>query len=282
MIEYIILAILQGLFEWLPISSSGQVMLSSINFFGLSPEEAFSLAIWLHLGTTIAVIIKLRHEYIEISKACLPMFFGEPEELIKKRRNWVIIATIGTGVTALPLYFILKTLLNNVYTAAQGDVFTLIIAGLLLITGVVLLKTKKTFGKYSIDDKSFKHITKDSFKAGLAQGFSILPGISRSGTTISVILLENYKQESALKLSFLMSVPVALASIGVDIIFGGGSVFGFIDPLTIILIVVISFLIGFLSMEALLRIAKKIDFGYFCIIYGITAFFITIPFLILS
>jgi len=281
MIEYIILAILQGLFEWLPISSSGQVMLSSINIFGLTPEEAFSLAIWLHLGTTLAVVIKLRYEYIEILKACLPTLFGEPEEMIKKKRNWLIIATIGTGITALPLYFLLRTVLNNVFTASQGDIFTLIIAGSLLITGIFLLKTKKTFGKYSIEEKSLGSISKDSFKAGLAQGFSILPGISRSGITVSVILFENYEQENTLKLSFLMSVPVALASIVVDIIFGEGSVFGFIDPLTIIIIVMISFLVGFLSMEVLLKVAKKVDFSYFCIIYGIFAFFITLPFLFL-
>ncbi|MFX0073740.1 MAG: undecaprenyl-diphosphate phosphatase, partial [Candidatus Hermodarchaeota archaeon] len=57
MIEYIIIAILQGLIEWLPISSSGQVMIVAINFFGISPEEAFSLSIWLHLGTAFAVIL---------------------------------------------------------------------------------------------------------------------------------------------------------------------------------------------------------------------------------
>ena len=67
MIEYIIIAILQGLFEWLPISSSGQVMIVSVNLFGIPPEEAFSLSIWVHLGTALAVLIKLRKDYIQAS-----------------------------------------------------------------------------------------------------------------------------------------------------------------------------------------------------------------------
>ena len=71
MIEYIIIALIQGIFEWLPISSSGQVMIVSTNFFGISPENAFSLAIWLHLGTTIAVLLKFRGDYIRIIKTII-------------------------------------------------------------------------------------------------------------------------------------------------------------------------------------------------------------------
>ena len=69
MIEFIIIAILQGLFEWLPISSSGQVMIISTEFFGISTDEAFSLAIWLHLGTALAVIIRFWKDYVGIFKS---------------------------------------------------------------------------------------------------------------------------------------------------------------------------------------------------------------------
>ena len=87
MIEYIIIAILQGLFEWLPISSSGQVMIVSINFLGIPPDEAFSLSIWAHLGTTLAVLIKLRKDYIQIIKSIIPRKFNLDENDVKKR-NW--------------------------------------------------------------------------------------------------------------------------------------------------------------------------------------------------
>ena len=280
MIEYIIIAILQGLFEWLPISSSGQVMIVAVNFFGIPPEEAFSLSIWLHLGTMLAVLLKFWKDYYKILKAFLPSKFTV-EDVDKKQRNWLIYSTIGTAITALPLYFIFRFIIIEGFSATSGDILTLIISGLLIVTGVVLLLTKKRYGVKTIDNVELKSVSKDSFIAGLTQGVAILPGISRSAMTVSTTLIQKYEQDNALKLSFLMSVPVVVASIVVDIIFGEGSVFGILDTLTIIVVTIVSFVVGYLSIEILIRIAKKLQFGYFCIMYGIIAYMIIIPFLIL-
>ena len=280
MIEYIIIAIFQGFFEWLPISSSGQTFIISMNLFGFSAEEAYSLAIWLHLGTTLAVILKFRTDFVKISKSILTKRYIVDEIDIKKR-NWLIYATIGTGITALPLYFIFRIIISGTFTAFQGDLITLIIAGLLIVTGVILLKTQKIYGKSTLEEAPKNEINKDSFLAGLVQGISILPGISRSGVTVSALLLENYNQDNALRLSFLMSVPVAIASIIVDIIFGEGSVLSALEPINIVLITIISFLVGYLTIEFLLRIAQKISFGYFCISYGLIAYIIIIPILVI-
>ena len=279
MIEYIILAILQGLFEWLPISSSGQVMIVSINFFGIPPEKAFSLSIWMHLGTAIAVLVKLRKDYIQIIKSVIPWKFKVDEDDIKKR-NWLIYATIGTAITAIPLYLLFKFIIIEGFDATQGDVLTLVISGLLIVTGIVLLTYKRKFGKKNIKTVSDRELIRDSSKSGLIQGIAILPGISRSGFTVSTILFEKYDQDQSLKLSFLMSVPVVLASIGMDIIFGEGSVFGTIDIFTILIITAVSFIVGYLSMELLLKIAQKINFSYFCILYGVLSFLIIIPFML--
>jgi undecaprenyl-diphosphatase len=235
MIEYIIIAILQGLFEWLPISSSGQVMIVAVNFFGIPPEEAYSLSIWLHLGTMFAVLLKFKKDYIRIVKSFLPMKFNIIETDIKKR-NWLIVGTIGTAITALPLYFIFKFIIVGEFTAVHGDLLTLIIAGMLIITGIILLLIKKKFGVKTIESVEKQNVIKDSFIIGLIQGVAVLPGISRSAITVSTTLIENYEQDSALRLSFLMSVPVVIASIAVDIIFGEGSVFRILDPITIIII----------------------------------------------
>jgi undecaprenyl-diphosphatase len=279
MIEYIIIAILQGLFEWLPISSSGQVMIVSINLFGIPPEEAYSLSIWLHLGTTLAVLVKLRKDYIKIIKSIIPRKFDVDGTDIKKR-NWLIYATIGTAITAIPLYFLFKFVIVGGFDAAQGDVLTLVISGLLVVTGIILLIFRNEYGKKTINTVSDRELIRDSSISGLIQGIAILPGISRSGVTVSTILFEKYEQDHSLRLSFLMSVPVALASIGVDIIFGEGSVFGTIDLLTILVVTLVSFIVGYLSMEALLKIAQKINFSYFCILYGVISFAIIIPFLL--
>ncbi|TFG04276.1 MAG: undecaprenyl-diphosphate phosphatase [Promethearchaeota archaeon] len=281
MIEYIIIAILQGLIEWLPISSSGQVMIVAINFFGISPEEAFSLSIWLHLGTAFAVILKFRSEFVKIMET----FFPKTENISEidiKRRNWLIFATIGTAITALPLYFLFKVLLITEFSGRQGDIITLVISGSLIITGMILLKTKKSYGDNDLGQKKEINLKKDALMSGLVQGIAILPGISRSGMTISAILLKNYDQDTALRLSFLMSVPAVFASIFVDIIFGEGSVFALLEPLTIIIITLVSFVVGYLTLEILLKLAKKVNFGYFCIIYGMIAFVIIVPFLLVA
>jgi undecaprenyl-diphosphatase len=277
MIEYIIIAIIQGLVEWLPISSSGQVLIASVTIFGIPPEQAFSLSIWLHLGTTIAVIVKMRKDFIRIIKSIIPGKF-EIEDIHVKKRNWLIYATVGTAITAIPLYLLLKFIIIE-FDATQGDLITLVISGFLIITGIVLLIFKKKFGNKTIDTISNRELIKDSSISGLIQGIAILPGISRSGFTISTLIFEKYTQEQSLKLSFLMSVPVALASIGMDIIFGEGSVFGTIDIFTILIMTAVSFIVGYFSMELLLKIARKINFSYFCILYGVLSFVIIVPFM---
>ncbi|NHJ20801.1 MAG: undecaprenyl-diphosphate phosphatase [Candidatus Lokiarchaeota archaeon] len=281
LIEYIIIAILQGLFEWLPISSSGQVMIVSTSLFGIPPNEAFSLSIWVHLGTSLAVLIKLRKDYIQIIKSFIPKKFEVNESDIKKR-NWLIFATLGTAITAIPLYFLFKVVIIEGFNATNGDVLTLVISGLLIVTGIALLIFKRTFGKKTVDTTSSKEIIKDSSISGLIQGIAILPGISRSGFTVSTILFEKYEQNQSLKLSFLMSVPVVIASIGVDILFGEGSVFGTLDIITILTITIISFIVGYLSMKVLLKVAQKVNFSYFCILYGIISFIIIVPFMIVG
>jgi undecaprenyl-diphosphatase len=280
MIEYIILAILQGFFEWLPISSSGQVIIISMSLFGITAENAFSLTIWMHLGTTLAVLFKFRTDFIKIFKSLLPKTY-KVEEIDVRKRNWLVYATLGTGITAIPLYFIFKVIILGAFTSIQGDLITLIISGLLIITGIILLKTRKIYGKNTIDSVPPDSIPKDSFLSGLIQGVSILPGISRSGVTVSAILLEKYDQQNALRLSFLMSVPVAIASIIVDIIFGEGSILGRLNLFEILVTLVITFLVGYLTIEFLLRLAQKISFGYFCILYGVVAFLIIIPFMVI-
>ena len=281
MIEYIILAILQGLFEWFPISSSGQVMIIAMIVFGIPADEAYSLSIWLHLGTMIAVLVKFRKEFLNIFKS-FTKYEYEGKSVDLKRRNWLVLGTIGTAITALPLYFIFKTLIIGEFSALQGDFITLIITGLLVMTGIILMLTKKMFGINTLDDVSNKEVIKDGFIAGLIQGLAVLPGISRSGVTTSAILFEKYEQNSALKLSFMVSVPAVLGAIFVDIIFAKGSVFAFLDVFTIILITLISFIVGYLTMDLLLKIAKKVGFNYFCIIYGVIALAVIIPVLILT
>jgi len=190
LLESTFLGVLQGILEWLPVSSEGQTMLVMLNFMQIDPADAITVAIFLHIGTMFAVLIKFRREFVTMLN------------LDSKLLKVIIVATLSTAITAVPLLIFIKDLL------ATGEVANILIGVMLILTGIMLGIQKRMGNSYRTLDEI---TTRDMVFAGLAQGFSIIPGISRSGTTITVLLMCGIKQELALKLSFLMSVPAAVS-----------------------------------------------------------------------
>ncbi|MCK4927234.1 MAG: undecaprenyl-diphosphate phosphatase, partial [Candidatus Aenigmarchaeota archaeon] len=175
--------------------------------------------------------------------------------------TFLIISTVVTGIIGLPLI-----LFAVGFTDFSGKAATAVIGVFLIITGIL---QRKAAGR----EELLKRIgNTDSFITGIAQGFSALPGISRSGITVSALLLRKFDAERALRLSFLMSIPAVLAA-EVGLLLMDMIVFD-INSLAAI---VSSFVFGLLTISALFRVAKKIDFSWFCIVLGIlsiTVFFI--------
>jgi undecaprenyl-diphosphatase len=235
-----LLGILQGITEWLPISSQGQTMLVMIGWLGISPADALSCSIFLHLGTMMAVLIRFRHEFVRMIR-----------EIDSKLTRTVVISTIFTGVTGIPLYLLFKESFTG------GRQATVLIGFLLIATGLLLgLKGSATRGT---EDISFP----DMVVLGLVQGFSILPGVSRSGTTLTVLLMRGIRQEDALRISFLISVPAVLGAMVLD-----GSL-GSIPWMTASAMLGSSFLVGYLTMDLLIRFARDVSFSRFCIVLGL-------------
>ena len=239
LIQAIFLGFLQGIFEWLPVSSQGNISAIALTLFNLSVEKASSYAIFLHMGTLFSAIIYFRREI----KALLKL---ENKPLLK----FLIIAVISTALTALPSYLFLKSLLTNAF------ILLLAIGIFLIITGLIQKFVRKS-GQAVFSNKN-------AFFLGLGQGFSVLPGISRSGTTTSVLLFEGFEPEQAFRTSFLLSIPsVLIAEI----------IFNMFEPtifdLNIITALVTAAITGFLSIDLLIRLAKKIRFSLFCFLFGI-------------
>ena len=296
MLEIIFFGILQGLFEWLPISSQGNLILIMVGILGYSPERAIELSIFLHLGTLLVVLVYFRKEIrqlfsqlrepsvsevkreeetkpLRLPERGVSQAKGEDETKSHRLKNYcfidfqksqeskiisfIIISSIITGLIGLPLFLFL------IVPVFAGEVLVALIGISLIITGIfqklALSKELKTIENLGL---------KDSILLGIVQGFSIIPGISRSGITISAFLLRSYKAETALKLSFLMSIPaVIMAQIGL-ILFQG------LPALTIgqgILGIFFAFLSGMLSIHIFLKIARRVKFWLFCIIIGIIA-----------
>jgi len=258
MLQSVISGILQGIFEWLPISSQGNLSLITNKLFGYSPPEAFSLSIFLHSGTLLAAIIYFRKEIKTLFLAFLKERFqifkpGQSQEY--KTISFLLVSSALTGTVGYPL---LKLL--NVPDMGQ-KIFLLIIAFGLISSGLFQkfikpkgLKTKKGLG------------LGDAVILGIAQGFAIIPGISRSGITVSALLLRNYQLKDSLKLSFLMSIPAVLgAQLGLILTDSMPS----IPVQEAIAAISASFLTGILTIHILLRLVEKIRFWAFCIIVGL-------------
>jgi undecaprenyl-diphosphatase len=250
-LQAIFLGMIQGLVEWLPLSSKSQIMLAA-GLMGISPEKALAIGLYLHIGTFFAAIVFFRKELAEIARKALARK-GTPLLV------FLIVATISTALVGLPLFLLLRHEIPQM----GGELFSSLIGLGLIATGVVLLKAKSK-GKR----KQTQATNKDAVIAGAAQGFSVLPGISRSGITSAPLLWLGFTQDSALKLSFLMSIPaVAGAEIGFSLLEGLPE----ISPSESILLIASSFLFGLLSIQALIAVAKKVNFGVFCISLGAVA-----------
>lgn len=239
-LQGIVLGILQGILEWIPVSSQGQSMLAMIYWLGLSPGDALSYSILLHLGTMSAVLIRFRREFLKMLK-----------EIDTKLTRIVIVSTICTGITGIPLYLLFRENFTG------GREATLLIGALLIATGLLL--RFKGSGSRVTEDMGLG----DMIALGLAQGFSILPGVSRSGTTLTVLLMKGFKQDEALAVSFIISVPAVLGAIVLD-----HSIVA-IPWMTALAMFIASLMVGYLTMDLLIRFAKMINFAGFCFALGL-------------
>lgn len=254
-LEAILFGIIQGVFEWLPISSQGNLVLLMAGIFGYLPEFTLRYSIFLHTGTLLAVLVYFRKEVIGILKSTKTYRpdFSENNRML----TFLIITTILTGLIGYPLF---KFLIVSNFT---GEIFIGLVGIALIITGLIQ-KFSKQRGL-----KSEKNLNlKDSLLLGILQGFSAIPGISRSGITVSSLLIRGYSSRDSLRLSFLMSIPAVLAAeIGLTLLEG----FPGSDITFSVLGLASSFIAGLISIHVLLKIAEKIKFWIFCIVIGLIA-----------
>ncbi len=272
-IQSIIMGIVQGLSEFLPISSSAHLVFSS-NFYKVlkgieiiqeSNQEIF-LDIMLHFGTLIAVLIFFRKEIGEIIKALYLGFKTKNYTSYNfKLGLYIILGTVITVIIAYPL--------NEV---AGGLVFKPSIVGILLIfTGILLLLSEYWAKNHtSKTDISLKN----SIFIAIAQGLAALPGFSRSGLTIATGLLGGMDRSKAARYSFLLSIPIILGSSMVYPLLKIDLHEAITYNWTAIIVgTIISGIVGYVCIKYFLKFVSKFSlriFGYYCLIVGLfTAIF---------
>ncbi|MEM2131441.1 MAG: undecaprenyl-diphosphate phosphatase [Candidatus Woesearchaeota archaeon] len=244
LIEAIILGIIQGITEWLPISSSGHLVLFQ-SIFKIRQPLIFDVL--LHFGSLLVILFVFRKEILELIAGVL--------KREKKYLQLTIMLVLATIPIVLVGYF-LKDYIESAFSNLSFVGFAWI------FTSIILFLSKYP----KIKDKKLNFL--NSFFMGISQAIAILPGVSRSGITISTGLMQGIKQEEAAKFSFLMAIPPILGATLLEI-----KNINQIENLSYALIgVLFSMISGYLSLKFLLKIIKTNKFSYFsiyCFVLGL-------------
>ncbi|HVP23250.1 MAG TPA: undecaprenyl-diphosphate phosphatase [Conexivisphaerales archaeon] len=266
----VILGLVQGISEWLPISSKTQIIIVSTYLFGLDFKQAYSLGLFLEAGTFLAALFYFRREVLDVLKALVGRGSQEGRILLK----FLLVVTTITGLVGVGLFLLVS---ETATTPAIG--VPMVILGVVLLADAALIRYAKN---RKAPSRGIMDLTlKDDVLIGIAQGLSALPGVSRSGVTVSAMLLLGLKPEDSFKLSFLALIPASVGAAGVSVLFSDVGLSSVVSAVTVPVIAVailVAMLVSMVFIRVLLRVAASsritvlvAALGILAILSGITS-----------
>lgn len=252
----LLVGVVQGVVEWLPVSSEGVVALV-LTGLAFSPVTAVRYALVLHAGTALAATAYYRRE-IRAYLAQLPSW--RPDRAFDAEFASLSFLALATVVSAAVGFAGYRLLLASA-SELGGGLFIALIGGLLIVTGVV--QRAATGGVVA---EATRPRGVDAVLVGVGQGLAVLPGISRSGTTVSVLLLRGYRAETAFELSFLLAIPASLGAGTLSFTDAGG--LSGVSTAALAVAFVASAAVGYLTIGALLGVVRRIAFWGVCVGFG--------------
>lgn len=256
-LEALLLGLLQGLTEFLPVSSSGHLELGKaiLNI----PEESLNFTIVVHGATVLSTIVVFRKDILQLLKGFFAFKWNEETQYVAK----ILLSMIPVGI--IGVFF--KDEIKQFFTGGN----LMLVGGMLLITATLLAFT------YFAKSKDKKISFRDAFIIGIAQACAVLPGISRSGSTIAIGLLLGNKKENIAKFSFLMVLIPILGENFLDLISGELTNNTSVGALPLIIGFIAAFISGLLACTLMINIVKRgnlIYFAIYCMIVGLITIFI--------
>jgi len=247
-IEIVILGLIQGLTEWLPISSTGHMKLAEF-FLGFKLPLLFNVI--LHIGTLLVTLIFFREDVEKMLVALIKLDFKSDEGVMAQM---ILIGSLPTMLIGL----LVNNFLEEIFSGIMPIAFFLIFSGL-----IVYLSKIGREGKERINWKS-------AILIGVAQGFSTIPGLSRSGLTISTALILGIKRDEAFKFSFLLSIPAIFGALTLTIYAQPGALLLAEAELLYMLIgILVSMVVGYMSMKILRRVIHRFHmFAFYSLLLG--------------
>lgn len=253
----IILGIVQGLAEFLPISSSGHLALLQ-QFFGVQSDKVLMFTVMLHIGTLVSVFIMYWHDIWQLLKELVLLFVDLfkgrglriNERPYRKLGIMIIVATIPTGLIGV--------LFNNFFESLYSSMIPIGIG--FIITGLLLYFSEK-IGKANRDLDKMNY--RNAIFIGVLQGIAICPGISRSGSTMVGGLFSNLNRDFAVRFAFLISIPAILGSAVFEIpkALNAASVPGTMGPMLVG--TAVAAVCGILAIKAMINVVAKQKLKYF-------------------
>jgi undecaprenyl-diphosphatase len=262
-----VLGVIQGLTEFLPVSSSGHLVLFQ-NLFGFTEPEIF-FDVSLHVGTLIAICVFFFKDLKELFSALFSRAtwrrkdVGLWESLCRQKETrflgLIFVGTIPTVIIGLIIRPVAERLFSSL----------LVVGGMLLLTGLILWLTRRV----SKEGRDETQLTiRDALCIGAIQGAAILPGLSRSGATIAMGLFAGLGRETAARYSFLLSIPAIMGAMVLEL--HAGLAAGFPPVKTVLVGVAVAAVVGYVALSVLIRLVKKGNlyaFAPYCWLLGLSA-----------
>lgn len=262
LLKYILLAIIQGISEILPISSSGHLIITQ-EVLGLDILN-MSTSIFLHIGSLLAVLIFYRKTLINLGKNSFN-YLLKKEKTIENKNSYkvlllILLACLPAGIIGL----LFKSKIEDIFTN------TIYIGINLIITGILLFFLTRKKGTKDMHELSYI----DAIKIGLFQAIGVLPGISRSGITTIGGKVVKLKDDHAVNFAFLLFIPITIGTGLLEIIelLSGKLVLSESQIILYSIGMIVSFIVTYFALKIILKIIKKGKFHYFsfyCLLIGL-------------
>ncbi len=255
----IILGLVQGVSEWLPISSKTQILFASTLLFSLPLAVAYAFGLFMEIGSVGSALVYFRRDICS---------------LFKDRRLvvYLLVVSVVTGLVGAPLYYLTDKVLS---TSPYNIGIPMVLLGLVLIGIGFYIRYSRTQPRLVVGLEEMK--LKNYIMIGIAQGIAALPGVSRSGMTVSTMLLMGVKPEQAFRLSYLAYIPASLGAFFVTLLLSKSQVdtaIRVVEPTGILIAIATAALVGIVVISYLLKFAKTsriyiIDFVLGAIALGV-------------
>ncbi|MHA1583395.1 MAG: undecaprenyl-diphosphate phosphatase [Candidatus Baldrarchaeia archaeon] len=267
-----ILGLIQGCLEWIPVSSEAFLMIYLISVVKLVPSTALAISLLLHFSTMLTVLLFFKKEFKEALKTLINTFNRDKENNIRGKSVFRLLWTslLGSAISGGAIFILYINLLATVeksFLELAGLVTLALIGITMIVTGLIMRKSFKGFK--SLEDLNYM----DGLLGGLIQGLAVIPGISRSGVTLTFFLYRKLKKEDAVVCSFLIYVPAVILSTSYYLL--SGDIINIIRDVNVIFLSIAfisSFIISLLTIKSFVYMAEKLSFSKFLIFFGLLIF----------